>query len=343
MTRIDLRSSADFHGSALDHRSIRVIRGPFPRMRQSSAMSVSVDILTGFLGSGKTTLLRHILEHGLEGRRVAVVMNEIGDVGIDGKVVEGVNVEQMIELGSGCVCCTINREFGLALQEIVETVDPELIIVETTGVADPPNIVSETRQVGLSVDATICVVDALDLDRHLAASEAAREQLVSADFVVLNKTDLVGAAEADAAETRIRSLNPRALVVRAVRGEVDAGLLFGAGPRAEDAAEEPAPRDRDHLRRDRIASFVVESARPLDRARFERFLAALPPEIYRAKGIVRFADSEWASLFNFTCGRWDFEWRERAGEDFVGRSVFIGAGANDLREEIARALEACLA
>src|SRR6476646_3577333 len=138
---------------------------------------VAVDILTGFLGSGKTTLLRHILTHGLEGRRVAVVMNEIGDVGIDGRVIEGLNVERMIELGSGCVCCTINREFGLALQEIVETVDPELIVVETTGVADPSNIISETRQIGLTVDATICVVDAANLSRHLAMSDTAREQI----------------------------------------------------------------------------------------------------------------------------------------------------------------------
>src|SRR4051794_736689 len=135
-------------------------------------------------------------------------MNEIGDVGVDGRTIEGLNIEQMIELGSGCVCCTINQQFGLALQELVETVRPELIIVETTGVADPPNIVYETKQVGFNVDATITVVDAANLGFHLEASEAAREQVASADFLVLNKTDLVDEAAAAAAEARLREINP---------------------------------------------------------------------------------------------------------------------------------------
>ena len=300
---------------------------------------VAVDIVTGFLGSGKTTLLRHILTHGLEGRRVAVIMNEIGDVGIDGKIVQGVNVEQMIELGSGCVCCTINREFGLALQEIVETVAPELIVVETTGIADPPNIVFETRQVGLSVDATIAVVDALNIDRHLAASEAASGQIAAADFVVLNKTDLVDEEGALRAEARVRGLNPRALVVRTAHGAVAADLLFGTAPRSHVEAR----RDSDHLSRDRISSFVYETRRALVRDRFEQFLAELPPTIYRAKGLVRFTDSEWVSLFNFTCGRTDFEWREPAPEEFVAQSVFIGTGAADARDEIVARLERCLA
>ena len=301
---------------------------------------VPIDLLTGFLGSGKTTLLRHILDHGLEGRRVAVVMNEIGDVGIDGRVVEGINVEQMIELGSGCVCCTINREFGLALQELIETVSPDLIIVETTGVADPPNIVYETRQIGLSIDATIAVVDALNLDRHLAASEAAREQIASADFLVLNKTDLVTGAEADRAEARLGEINRRALVVRAVRGAVPAGVLFGTAP---VHAPEPPSHDHRHLERDRISSFAYESRRPFVRERFERALAGLPETIYRAKGLVRFTESEWSCLFNFTCGRTDFEWREPAGAGFVGQSVFIGAGAAELEPLIASRLDGCVA
>ena len=302
---------------------------------------VSIEILTGFLGSGKTTLLRHILEHGLEGRRVAVVMNEIGDVGIDGRVIRGMNVEQMIELGSGCVCCTINREFGLALQEIIETVSPEIIVVETTGVADPPNIISETRQIGLSVDATIAVADALNLERHLAASEAAREQIASADFLVLNKTDLVDAGGADRAEARLREINPRALVVRAVRGAVPAGVLFGTAVHGD---ERPAvAHDPHHLERDRISTFSYESRRPFVRERFERVLARLPETIYRAKGIVTFTESEWSCLFNFTCGRTEFEWREPAGAGFVGRSVFIGAGAAELQASLSAQLDACLA
>src|SRR2546426_10283610 len=105
--------------------------------------TVAVDILTGFLGSGKTTLLRHVLEHGLRGKRVAVIMNEIGDVGIDGKVVTGLSaVEKMVELSSGCICCSIDDyRFDLAVQEIVEMTNPHLLIIESTCLADPEPLV----------------------------------------------------------------------------------------------------------------------------------------------------------------------------------------------------------
>src|SRR5262249_41911161 len=101
--------------------------------------TVAVDILTGFLGSGKTTLLRHVLDHGLRGKPVAVIMNEIGEIGIDGRVITGLSaVEQMVELSSGCICCTIDDyRFDLAVQEIVETARPHLIVIESTGLADP--------------------------------------------------------------------------------------------------------------------------------------------------------------------------------------------------------------
>jgi G3E family GTPase len=309
---------------------------------------VAIDIVTGFLGSGKTTLLRHILEHGLGGRRVAIIMNEIGDVGVDGRVLEGMNVEQMIELGSGCVCCTINREFGLALQEIVETVEPELIVVETTGVAEPANIAYEAKQVGHAVDATIAVVDALNFELHLGASEVARGQVAAADFVVLNKTDLVDAVRLGEVESVVRSINARAHLVRTHHGAVDPDVLFGTAARshlerlrAAGAAAAPAAHGHGHLERDRISAFTYESRRPFVRDRFERLLADLPRSIYRAKGIVTFTESEWSSLFNFTCGRAEFEWRERVGPEFVGQSVFIGAGAADLREEISARLDEC--
>ncbi|HQR40078.1 MAG TPA: GTP-binding protein, partial [Blastocatellia bacterium] len=287
-----------------------------------AAAGVPIDILTGFLGSGKTTLLRHILEHGLDGRRVAVIMNEIGDIGIDGRTIEGLNVEQMIELGSGCVCCTVNREFGLALQEIIETVAPDMIIVETTGVADPPNIVYETRQIGLGIDAIVTVVDAENLETHLAASDAAREQIAAADFVVLNKCDLVDAAAADAAERRVRGLNSRALVVRTDHGRIDHTAVFAA---ALHSPAEPAERhEHHHLERDGITAFTHETSGTFDKITFEQLLGELPPTVYRAKGIVRFSESDWCCLFNYTCGRWVLEWREPAGEKFLSQSVLIG-------------------
>jgi G3E family GTPase len=255
------------------------------------------------------------------------------------------NVEQMIELGSGCVCCTINYRFGLALQEIVETVEPELIIVETTGVADPPNIVYETKQVGFNVDATIAVVDTANFERHLDASEVTREQVRVADFIVLNKTDLVDAAHLDTVRASLATINPRALVVATQFGKVESDVLFGTAARSHverlRALDSPLAAAPGHLARDGITAFTHATLRPFVRERFEAFLEALPKSIYRAKGVVTFTDSDWSSFFNFTCGRTDYEWREKVGAGFVGESVFIGKDAAAMRDELVSRLDAC--
>jgi G3E family GTPase len=252
----------------------------------------------------------------------------------------------MIELDSGCVCCTIGRHFGLALQELVETVGPELIVVETTGVADPANIAFEAKQAGFPLDAIITVVDALDFERHLTASDVAREQLAAADFVVLNKIDLVEPARAADVERAVRAANGRALVFPTTRGAVDPDVLFGTAARShierlDRARHETGQAGHDHLGRDEISAFVYESNRPFERERFTALLSHLPATIYRAKGLVRFADSEWSVLFNFTCGRTELEWGEQVDERFVGRAVFIGRGAVELRDAIARDLDTC--
>ena len=141
--------------------------------------TVAVDILTGFLGSGKTTLLRHVLEHGLAGKPVAIIMNEIGEVGIDGKVVTGLaNVEKMVELTSGCICCSIDDyRFDLAIQEIIDTAKPHLVIIESTGLADPEPLAYRVKSAGLGLDAVITVVDAANVERQLAETKVARAQI----------------------------------------------------------------------------------------------------------------------------------------------------------------------
>src|SRR5207245_1343762 len=145
--------------------------------------TVAVASLTGCLGSGKTTLLRHVLEHGLDGKPVAVIMNEIGEVGIDGKVITGLNaVEKMVELSSGCICCSIDDyRFDLAIQEIIDTAKPHLIIIESTGLADPEPLAYRVKNAGLGLDAIITVVDAENVKRHLAEADVAQAQIAAAD------------------------------------------------------------------------------------------------------------------------------------------------------------------
>jgi cobalamin biosynthesis protein CobW len=131
---------------------------------------VAVDIVTGFLGSGKTSLIKHVLAHGLHNRRVAVVVNDIGEINLDGRVLEGFNVDRMVELSNGCICCSISYQFGSAVQEIIDTTQAELIIIEASGATDPVPLTEEIHNIGLRVDGIITVVDGEHIPRLYMAS-----------------------------------------------------------------------------------------------------------------------------------------------------------------------------
>jgi G3E family GTPase len=311
----------------------------------------AVNILTGFLGSGKTTLLKHVLQHGLNQKRVAVIINEIGEIGIDGRAIECLNVEKMIELTSGCICCQVNYQFALALQSIVETTKPNLIIIETTGVADPIRLAEEVQTAGFRTDAIITLVDAENIALQLRSTSVARRQIAAADFLVLNKTDLVDERQQRKAEKKLRRYNRRALLIPTKFGDAPHDILFGTAAaihrehlRALEEAKAPSGdgSHAHHLSDDGITAFTYEGRRLLDRDRFERFLKKLPPTVYRAKGIVRFEESNFASLFNFTCGRYDFDWyRIPDGASFMNQGVFIGKDIDKIREDLLAKLAEC--
>lgn len=304
--------------------------------------TVAVDILTGFLGSGKTTLLRHVLDHGLRGKPVAVIMNEIGEIGIDGRIVTGLSaVETMVELSSGCICCTIDEyRFDLAVQEILETVRPHVLIIETTGLADPEPLADRLRAAGLGLDAVITVVDAANLERQCRMSAVTRRQIAAADFLVVNKTDLVDARTLARVERRLRRLNGRAERFRTVRGAVDSDLLFATGVARWRERARGAAAGRGHLDADGMGSFVWRATAALDESRFAAVVERLPAAVVRAKGIVRFAGRDWQCLCNVTCGRAELTWI-RVPETTESQMVFIGRALHRHRPRIEAALAAC--
>jgi len=304
---------------------------------------VAVDIVTGFLGSGKTTLLRHVLDHGLKGKPVALIVNEIGEIGIDGQVVTGLTyVEKMVELSSGCICCSIDEyRFDLAIQEIIETVHPHLIIIESTGLADPEPLAYRVKAAGLNLDAVITVVDAGNVERFLKETEVAAAQIAAADFLLVNKVDLVGAADVARVERRLRKLNPRAVRFRSVRGAIDSEVLFATGVATyrDRAREERATSD--HLHQDAFGSFLYRSTVELDQQAFERVLARLPDDVVRAKGIVRLVGRDWHCLFNVTCGRTELGWLKLPDDHSENQAVFIGRHLDRHRGGILDALRRC--
>lgn len=318
---------------------------------------VPCDIVTGFLGSGKTTLLRYVLKHGLDQRRVALVMNELGDLGVEGKIIKDLGaVETLVELDNGCICCSIGFQFALAIQDIIETTHPELVVVETTGVADPRPLVQELSGAGLALDAIITVVDAEQLLGRHAESVVTERQIEAADFIVLNKIDLVDDRQLRRVQKHLRRLNDRALVLPTSHGEVKTEILFGTGVRAfrerlrrtngDDPSAPGIPASplgaSSHLEQDTFTAFLYKGERLLARERFEKFLRDLPRAVYRAKGSVIFTGESMPSLFNYTCGRFDFHWYSLGNaEQPRPQAVFIGKNLRRVRDELLAGLAAC--
>ena len=187
-----------------------------------------ITLITGPLGSGKTTLLRHIL--ATQRGKIAIVMNEFGEIAIDTKVIEGKNV-RIAELGGGCVCCSLLGEFEAAVNEIIEKIAPERIVVETTGLAEPEALVFNIQEAlpQCRLDGVVSVIDADMLIRFPELGHTTRLQIEGADILLLNKIDLIEPGQIEPLETKLREINPTAAIVRTERCRIDPELLFGIG------------------------------------------------------------------------------------------------------------------
>ncbi|MEI7646188.1 MAG: GTP-binding protein [Chloroflexales bacterium] len=299
-------------------------------------MTPRITIVTGFLGSGKTTLLRALLERGA-GRRLALVVNEIGQTGFDGPTLGRVGGPPLVELTGGCICCAAGSDFLVAVEELIALADPEQIVVETTGLAEPGGMIRQARAAGLPLDAVVAVAAADGLAAALAASPVAAWQLRAADILVLSKADLVGPTEIAVAQARLRVLNPRAPIIPAVCGAVDPQMLFGPRLSVTDPPAVPG-----HLGRDGFDSFVWASDTPLRRAALVAAMGALPPQIYRAKGVVHCGDAPWPDEVHYVGGRLELTaFRLHTPARPLNRLALIGAGAAEAREMISALLDSC--
>ena len=290
-------------------------------------MKVPLVIITGYLGSGKTTLLRSLLSRS-KGRRMAVLMNEFGEIGVDSAVVKGQNVD-MVELAGGCVCCSLSGELEAGLKEVVERVKPEMVILETTGVAEPDAIVDliDADFDGVRIDSVIAVVDADALVRSPSIGHTGRVQVEMADVILLNKVDLVDKENADAIEKRVSQINGRAQVYKTVRCDVDWGVLLGMyKPKAV------RHKDDEHIE---VSQFVL-NVKEMDKKKFEELVSSLPSAVYRSKGFVTLGGTSY--LFNFVNGRFELEeWNKKEKQAIV----FIGKNVEKEKKHIEKKLMEC--
>jgi cobalamin biosynthesis protein CobW len=310
-------------------------------------------VVTGFLGSGKTTLLRGLLERDPARERIAVIVNELGEIGIDGRVLTGFEfIENIVELASGCVCCSIDEyRFDMAVEELVRRVDPQLIVLETSGIADPFPTLERLRRCGLGVDSVTTVVDATAWSIAWRVSRTARRQIAAADFLVISKCDLVSAARLRRLRGRLAKANARATVLESSGGGPFAGadlLLATSATRAaqrepsDSRQAEAGHSQAGHLDDEGFESLAWRTTAAVDRTDFERALAALPREVLRAKGFLRSEAGGTGYLFQLVCGRVEitgFEPGPAFGRGAEG--VFIGRGIASMRSAIVARLAAC--
>jgi G3E family GTPase len=194
---------------------------------------IPVTILTGFLGSGKTTLLNRILSEN-HGKKIAVIENEFGEIGVDNELVIGAD-EEIFEMNNGCICCTVRGDLIRILTQLTKRKDKlDMIIVETTGMANPAPVAqtfwvdSDLRE-QFSLDAIITLIDAKHVWNHIDESDECKEQIAFADIVLLNKTDLVSESELGELKTRIKSMNKLATIHQCENANIELDKILNIG------------------------------------------------------------------------------------------------------------------
>jgi cobalamin biosynthesis protein CobW len=332
-----------------------------------SAAKVPATIITGFLGAGKTTLIRNLLDNA-NGKRIALIINEFGDVGVDADILRSCGIENcpdenIVELANGCICCTVADDFLPTLNTLLSLdIKPDHIVIETSGLALPKPLVQAFQwpdvRSRLTVDGVIAVIDGPavaegrfvddpeavarqraedpSLDHENPLEEVYEDQLLCADMIVLNKVDLLDAETRERVADEVKATVPRAVkLVMTQEGRVDPAVLLGLGAAAEDDLDaRPSHHDgEDEHDHEDFESFVVDvpSASSPD-ALIEKLRAvAEKHDVLRIKGFVSIDDKPMRLLVQGVGTRFQHHYDRvwTAAEERRGRIVVIGQDGLD--------------
>ncbi len=314
--------------------------------------TIPVTVLTGYLGAGKTTLLNRILTHE-HGQKIAVIVNEFGEVGIDHQLIVNTD-EEIFEMNNGCICCTVRGDLIRIIGNLMKRRDKfDHLVIETTGLADPAPViqtffVDEDVQAQTHLDAVVTVVDAKHIAQHWEASEA-QEQIAFADVILLNKVDLVTTEELADLERRIREMNAMAKIYATRNAEVGMDTLLGIRAFDLNRALDIDPQflgEDAHVHDETVYSVAIVEPGAISATKLNDWLSDLlrnqGPDIFRMKGILNIATEDCRFVFQgvhmLFDGRADRPWKP----DEIRQNMLVFIGRNLDEAKLKEAFRQCL-
>ena len=319
---------------------------------------VPVTILTGFLGSGKTTLLNRILKEQ-HGHKIAVIENEFGEAGVDNEILIRDKDEQIIEMNNGCICCTVRGDLMRILEDLRAKRESgklwfERVIIETTGMADPGPVAQTfflDEKIGqyYLLDSVLTLVDAKHGNKTLDDFKEAQEQVGFADRILMSKTDLVDAAEADKLKARLVRMNPRAPVKKVNFGDAPIAEILDIRGFNLNAILDLDPtflEDAEHTHDEHVTSFVFRSERPFDGTKLEEFLGSIVQvygeNLLRYKGVLYLKGTPQRVVFQGVHMMMGGDLGRTWARDEKRSSTMVFIGRNLPEDLIVKGLEQCL-
>jgi G3E family GTPase len=318
----------------------------------SSATTIPVTLITGYLGAGKTTLLNRILTHQ-HGKKIAVIVNEFGEIGIDHQLVIDAD-EEIFEMNNGCICCTVRGDLIRIIGNLMRRRDRfDYLVIETTGLADPAPViqtffVDDDVQSQTHLDAVVTVVDAKHILQHWAAEEV-QEQIAFADVIALNKTDLVNPTDLAHLEQKIRAMTPLAKIHHTQQANLPINQILGVQAFNLERALEIDPDflgEAAHEHDETVGSTAIVAPGQIDPDKLNDWMSGLVQrqgeDIFRMKGILNFAGRDHRYVFQgvhmIFDGQRDRAWR--ADEARTNQLVFIGRNLDPA--ELRKGFDRCL-
>ena len=301
-------------------------------------------IITGFLGVGKTTMLTNTVKEHFSDKKVAIVVNEFGDIGVDGNILSNVYSE-VLEISEGCICCQLAQEFESGVIEIINKYSPEIIFVETSGASEPFPIFLSLQNLGISVEGVICVVDSKNLDSYKDNSTA-KYQIGGSNIIVLNKTDLVNDDELEAVKKDVIEIKEQYNIKNTLTGEMifnnyvignaEQGVVnkevFEGVYRVDEIVGLAKDYEHlDHTTKDSITQKIAYLKDDIEFSDVDKVLKALPKSIYRVKGVVKVKDVPNPIVINYSFGNVSFEELDEYAQPSI--MIFIGDSiSNDVNQ-----------